>query len=106
VLWNYVVFALIGVLAGGAARVFYPGREPIKILATMLLGMGGSLLGGLLSWACWPPVEDHFASGALLLSLLGAMVAIGLWAGVAHARATPAPKGKPLVTAANYLSQP
>jgi uncharacterized membrane protein YeaQ/YmgE (transglycosylase-associated protein family) len=105
-LWNCVVFALIGVLAGGAARVFYPGREPIKILATMLLGMVGSLLGGLLSWVYWPAVEDHFASGALLLSLLGAMVAIGLWAGVAHARTVPARKGKPLVTAAKHLSQP
>jgi endonuclease G len=103
---NCVVFALIGVLAGGAARVFYPGREPRKILATVLLGMAGSLLGGLFSWAYWPAVEGHFSSGALLVSLLGAMVAIGLWAGVVHARTIAALKGNPMVTAAKHLSQP
>ncbi|HEV3255450.1 MAG TPA: hypothetical protein VG013_01095 [Gemmataceae bacterium] len=85
-LWNFVVFALIGLLAGGAARLFYPGRQPVKILATMVLGMAGALLGGLLSWAIWPPVQAEFSSGALLMSILGAVLALVLWAGVAYGR--------------------
>jgi uncharacterized membrane protein YeaQ/YmgE (transglycosylase-associated protein family) len=85
-LWNLVVFALIGLLAGGAARLFYPGRQPMRILATMVLGMAGALLGGLLSWAIWPAVQGEFSSGALLMSLLGAVLVLVVWASVAYGR--------------------
>lgn len=84
--WNLVVFALIGLFAGGAARLFYPGRELMKIFATLGLGMVGSLLGGLLSWAFWPYVEGQFSTGALLMSVCGAAFAVLLWVGVAFAR--------------------
>lgn len=80
------VFALIGLFTGGTARLFYPGRQPLRILATMAIGMGGSLLGGLLSWALWPVVEGQYSSGALLTSILGAVLALVLWAAVAYAR--------------------
>jgi uncharacterized membrane protein YeaQ/YmgE (transglycosylase-associated protein family) len=85
-LWNLVVFGLIGLLVGGAARLFYPGRRPLRILGTVVLGTAGSLLGGLVSWALWPPVEGEFYSGSLLLSVLGAVLALVLWASVAYAR--------------------
>jgi uncharacterized membrane protein YeaQ/YmgE (transglycosylase-associated protein family) len=83
---NLVVFAVIGLVAGAAARVFYPGRQPTRILGTVVLGMAGSLLGGLLSWAFWPAVDGQFLSAALLMSALGAVFVIALWAGVAYGR--------------------
>jgi len=84
--WDLMVFALIGLLAGSAARLLYPGRQPLKILGTLVLGMAGSLLGGLLSWAVWPAASDQIHPGALLMSVLGAALAIVLWAGVSYAR--------------------
>jgi len=83
---NLVVFALIGLFAGAAARLFYPGRQAGRILGTMALGMVGSLLGGLLSWAFWPEVDGQFSSGALLLSILGAVLVLVIWASVSYAR--------------------
>jgi uncharacterized membrane protein YeaQ/YmgE (transglycosylase-associated protein family) len=83
---NLIVFAVIGLFAGAAARLFYPGRQPGRILGTMVLGMVGSLLGGLLSWAFWPEVNGQFDAGALLLSILGAVFVLVLWASVAYAR--------------------
>jgi uncharacterized membrane protein YeaQ/YmgE (transglycosylase-associated protein family) len=83
---NLVVFAVIGLVAGAAARVFYPGRQPTRILGTLVVGMAGSLLGGLLSWAFWPAVEGQFSSAVLLMSALGAVFVIALWAGVAYGR--------------------
>ncbi len=77
--WNLLVFALIGVFAGGSARVFYAGREPMKVLGTAALGMVGALLGGLLSWTIWPAVTDDIHIGALLLSLFGGLLALALW---------------------------
>jgi uncharacterized membrane protein YeaQ/YmgE (transglycosylase-associated protein family) len=84
--WIVLVFALIGLLTGAAARLFYPGREGSRIVGTMLYGMAGSLLGGLLSWAFWPPVAGQFDTGALVLSLLGAVLVVVTSASVAYAR--------------------
>jgi uncharacterized membrane protein YeaQ/YmgE (transglycosylase-associated protein family) len=85
-LWNLVVFAVIGLFAGGAARLFYPGRQPLRILGTLVLGITGALLGGLLSWMIWPAVESDIQYGALLMSFLGAVLGLVLWAGWAYVR--------------------
>lgn len=85
-MWNLVVFAVIGLLAGGAARLLFPGREPMRVLATLALGALGGLIGGVISWASWPDVHDQFQSGNLIVSVLGALVAIAAGAGVAYAR--------------------
>ena len=66
--------------------MFYPGRQPLQILGTLVLGMVGALAGGMLSWIRWPAVEGQFQSGNLVLSILGAMLVIVSWAGVAFAR--------------------
>ena len=83
---NLIVFAVLGLLAGAAARLFYPGRERLKILGSLVLGMAGSLLGGLLSWTVWPAVAGQFEAGALLMSILGAVLVLVAWAGLAYAR--------------------
>jgi uncharacterized membrane protein YeaQ/YmgE (transglycosylase-associated protein family) len=75
-MWDLFVFALIGLLAGAAARIWYPGREPMQVLGTMLLGMTGAVLGGMLSWAIWPDLDGQFHAGALLTSLCGAVLAV------------------------------
>ena len=38
----------VGLIAGGLARLIVPGRDPIGILGTALLGIVGSFVGGLL----------------------------------------------------------
>lgn len=84
--WNLLVFAVIGLLAGAAVRLFYPGRQPLRILGTLALGVVGSVLGGMLSWSLWPEVDGQFSTGALLLSLIGAAFVLIVWAGLAYAR--------------------
>src|SRR5438270_12644013 len=73
-------------VAGAAARTFYPERQTMRALGTMALGMVGALGGGMLSWSYWPEVEGQFASGNLLLSFLGATLVIVFSAAVAYAR--------------------
>jgi uncharacterized membrane protein YeaQ/YmgE (transglycosylase-associated protein family) len=92
---DLVVFALIGVLAGAAARLWYPGREPMKVLGTMLLGMGGSVAAGLIGWTVWPPLDGQLYVGALLTSLLGAVLLLVLWPCVVYARSG----GRPVLAA-------
>jgi uncharacterized membrane protein YeaQ/YmgE (transglycosylase-associated protein family) len=85
-MWNLIVFGVIGLLAGTAARVFYPGRQPARILVTMIMGIIGALCGGLLSWIWWPLVDGEFHTGNLVLSILGATIVIVIDAVVAYQR--------------------
>ena len=87
-MWKLVVFTLIGLSVGGAARLFYPGRQLMRIIGTLALGMAGSLLGGLVSWTIWPAVESDIHTGALFMSFLGAALALVLWPGVLYVRST------------------
>src|ERR1700734_1680585 len=86
IIWNLLVFAVIGLLAGTAARMLYPRRQPLQILETLGLGVAGGLVGGTISWAFWPEVDGQFHSGNLGVSILGAFIVIVFWAGVSYAR--------------------
>lgn len=39
-------YAIFGLVAGAIARLLHPGRDPMNWFWTMLLGIGGSILGG------------------------------------------------------------
>ncbi len=52
----------------------------------MLIGIIGAVVGGMISWSWWPVVDGEFQTGNLILSVLGAMIVIALWAGVAYMR--------------------
>jgi uncharacterized membrane protein YeaQ/YmgE (transglycosylase-associated protein family) len=47
ILW----FVLVGLLVGAIARLLLPGRDPIGIIGTILLGIAGALVGGLVMQA-------------------------------------------------------
>jgi len=82
VLIAILVWAAFGLIIGAIARLLIPGRQPIGILATILLGIVGSLVGGFLAWL--------FVGGSPLqpsgwiLSIIGAVIV--LWIAVASSR--------------------
>jgi uncharacterized membrane protein YeaQ/YmgE (transglycosylase-associated protein family) len=83
---NIIVFTLVGLFTGAAARMFYPGRQPLHILGTMALGTLGALAGWMVSWIYYPLVDGELQAGSLLSALVGAMGVIVLWAGVSYGR--------------------
>jgi uncharacterized membrane protein YeaQ/YmgE (transglycosylase-associated protein family) len=85
-MWNILVFAAIGLLTGATARLLYPGRRSTQILGTMLIGIIGAVVGGMISWIWWPAVDGEFHTGNLILSGLGAATVIAFWAGLAYSR--------------------
>lgn len=62
-----------GLVIGALARLALPGRDPIGIPATILLGIAGSLLGGV--------VARLFlgTGGGFLFALLGAILLLYLY---------------------------
>lgn len=43
-----IVLLIVGFIAGAIARLLMPGRDPLGILGTILLGIAGSFVGGFL----------------------------------------------------------
>ena len=57
-------YILIGLIVGLLARLLVPGRDPIGLLGTLVLGVVGALLGGWLAGAFFKETEgvDWLAS--------------------------------------------
>ena len=79
---SFIWWLIIGLIAGALARLIMPGRDAMGWLATMLLGIVGSIIGGLVSWAIWGPDLERgsgFHPAGLLLSILGAIIVLWIW---------------------------
>jgi uncharacterized membrane protein YeaQ/YmgE (transglycosylase-associated protein family) len=48
-----IVIALVGLVVGALARLALPGKDPMTLGQTMLVGIGGSLAAGLITYAVW-----------------------------------------------------
>jgi uncharacterized membrane protein YeaQ/YmgE (transglycosylase-associated protein family) len=70
-------FIIVGLIAGLIARAILPGRQNMGLLATMLLGMVGSFVGGLIGslFRRDGRLFDLHPSG-ILMSVLGAIVVL------------------------------
>jgi uncharacterized membrane protein YeaQ/YmgE (transglycosylase-associated protein family) len=73
---NLIGAVVSGLIIGALARFFYPGAVPLGLIATILLGIGGSLLANLI--ATRGRLENGINRAGCLASVLGAMVLIFL----------------------------
>jgi uncharacterized membrane protein YeaQ/YmgE (transglycosylase-associated protein family) len=72
----FIIWLVIGLIAGAVARLLVPGRDPMGWLGTLALGLVGSFVGGLLSVALTDRTMDEFTTAGLLGSVAGAIVAL------------------------------
>ncbi len=75
-LTTIIYWAIFGLVVGLIARFLVPGRDPLGCIATTLLGIAGSFVGGFIGRAThWNPAGrwTHLlfsVGGAILLILL------------------------------------
>ena len=54
---SFIVFVIViavgGLIVGALARLALPGKDPMTLGQTMLIGIGGSLVAGLITYALW-----------------------------------------------------
>jgi uncharacterized membrane protein YeaQ/YmgE (transglycosylase-associated protein family) len=48
-MFNLIGFLIWGLIIGGVARLLKPGKQNLSVLATLGLGMVGSIIGGILA---------------------------------------------------------
>ena len=65
---------VVGLIVGAIARALFPGRQPMGWIGTAVLGMAGSLVGGLLSALFWRGNIAVLHPGGLIASVIGALL--------------------------------
>ncbi len=68
---------IIGLLAGLLARLIVPGKDSMSLIATLVLGVAGSLVGGLLLGLVTGGLRDRgFGPAGLIGSVIGAVIVL------------------------------
>lgn len=75
---------IVGFIVGLLARFFYPGAVPLGFWLTVALGVGGSILGGVISSLLFKTPDGRFHPAGWFLSIIGALII--LWAYINFAR--------------------
>ena len=76
IIWSIIVGFIVGLIA----RAIVPGTQHMGFIMTTILGIVGSLVGGLIARLfSRPPEGSKFHPAGFLLSLLGAIVLLIIW---------------------------
>jgi uncharacterized membrane protein YeaQ/YmgE (transglycosylase-associated protein family) len=77
---NLFTWVIFGLLAGGIAKLIFPGKDPGGCLVTMGIGIVGALLGGLLGTTVfgWGTVTG-FNLKSMAIAVAGSLVLLGIF---------------------------
>ena len=83
-----LVMLVIGLIAGFIARALVPGDDSMSILATILLGIVGSFVGGFLADVLFRSDAEDVGLGpaGLLGSIVGAIIVLLIYNAVTDRR--------------------
>jgi uncharacterized membrane protein YeaQ/YmgE (transglycosylase-associated protein family) len=73
-----IVFLIVGLIAGFIARALVPGPDPMGWLGTMILGIVGSFVGGVLLSLVTTGNFEISATG-IIGSIVGAIIVLLIW---------------------------
>jgi uncharacterized membrane protein YeaQ/YmgE (transglycosylase-associated protein family) len=81
-----ITLIIVGLIAGALARLLVPGRDPMGIGATILLGIVGSFIGGFLGYVLFHKDghDGFFQPSGLIGSVIGAVIALLIYRKVGH----------------------
>ncbi|MFC5175440.1 GlsB/YeaQ/YmgE family stress response membrane protein [Nocardioides taihuensis] len=70
-------FLVAGLVIGALARLFKPGKQNLGLLATLGLGLVGSLIGGTVAWLLGTGSIWELNVLGFVLSVVAAVLLIG-----------------------------
>ena len=65
-----LLYILVGLVVGVLARLLMPGRDPIGIIGTIVVGIVGAVIGGYLWRAVFGNTEDIEWIGSIIVAML------------------------------------
>jgi uncharacterized membrane protein YeaQ/YmgE (transglycosylase-associated protein family) len=75
VIWMIIIGFVVGVLA----RWVYPGAVGMGFWATALLGIIGSLVGGVIGGLLFRSADGRFHPAGIILSVIGALIVLWVY---------------------------
>jgi uncharacterized membrane protein YeaQ/YmgE (transglycosylase-associated protein family) len=81
-----LAWIIVGLIVGVIAKLVMPGPDPGGMIITIVLGIGGALLGGVVGRALGFYTVNEPAGW--LMSIVGAIVILALYRAVSGRRAT------------------
>ncbi len=75
---------VLGLIAGALAKFIMPGRDPGGIIITILLGIGGAVVGGFLSTLVGFGDISGFDIRSLAIAIIGAIVLLAVYRAVSR----------------------
>ena len=85
---SLLLLALVGFVAGVIARIVVPGWNRMGLLATMILGIVGSFIGGFLGYVVFgADLEDGpLQTSGIVGSIVGAVIALLIYRALVRPR--------------------
>jgi len=77
---HMILHAIFGLIIGLLARAIMPGRQHMGLILTMLLGLVGAWLGGVIGRATGMYREGHPAG--FLMALVGALIVLFIYSSI------------------------
>jgi uncharacterized membrane protein YeaQ/YmgE (transglycosylase-associated protein family) len=76
IIWSIIV----GFIVGWIARAVMPGAQHLGFIMTTLLGIGGSIVGGLIARLFSKPAPgSSFHPAGFIMSIIGALILLFVW---------------------------
>lgn len=82
-------FLILGLLAGAIAKAILPGDDPGGVIVTMLIGVAGAIIGGLIASALdIGDIDEFFDIGTWLIAIAGSILLLVVYRMVVGRSAT------------------
>jgi uncharacterized membrane protein YeaQ/YmgE (transglycosylase-associated protein family) len=76
IIWSIIIGFIIGLIA----RAIMPGAQHLGLIMTALLGIGGSIVGGLIGRLFSKPEPGAaFHPAGFVMSIIGAIILLFIW---------------------------
>ncbi|OHV31326.1 MULTISPECIES: GlsB/YeaQ/YmgE family stress response membrane protein [Pseudofrankia] len=86
--WTIIFWLLLGLVAGAIARFLVPGRDPMGVVATIVVGVVGSFIGGFLGYLIFGKDlnEGALQPSGIIGSIIGAILVLLVYRAASHRR--------------------
>ena len=77
---HFIWYIIVGFIVGLIARAIMPGAQHLGIIMTTLIGIGGSIVGGLIARLFSKPEPGAtFHPAGFIMSIIGAIILLFIW---------------------------